>query len=174
MPCIAHRPAAGLIALLSILGCELPIPSEPSRGILGVWILAAQISGPSGSAWATTSCHQVGPLAITEQRANGALSWTLERTTTCHPTFRELEGQVFYQDTWERTPWARTRSDSIWITTPYAGLLPDDYVCTYSGSIRGERPPRMFGVVACDPPVNIFAGPPELPTLRGTWSAILP
>ncbi len=167
----------GLVILTGLLGCEpLPIPTEPSRSLLGVWLLDAEISAPVptfGAEGVTpTSCHQSGPLAITEQRANGALSWTLEITTTCVPAYSRLEGSDFHKDNWDLTPWAHTRSDSIWITTPHS-LFEIADTCTYTGVIRGEDPIRMSGNVVCDLAGSPFTGEPS-PTFYGTWSASLP
>lgn len=181
-----------LLALLAQAGCDLteptPLEPDPSPSVLGEWILTATFDGWTASADTSgirpgterrsgITCRQEGRLVVTEQKPNGALSWSLDRTTTCTPPSDDFKASDHFADTWERYRWGSVQDDSVEVRTPFPGLFPDHSSCTYAGTIKDRPPSRLAGDVTCSWYNGLSCmlfSPCGLSYYQGTWEARRP
>lgn len=178
-----------LLAFLAQEGCGLAehTPLEPNTppSVLGEWDLTATFDGwtatadtggirPGTERRSGTSCRQEGRLVVTEQKPNGGLSWSLDRTTTCTPPTAAFKASDHFTDTWERTWWGWVKDDSVKVRTPYPGLFPDHTSCTYAGTIQDRPPSKLAGNVRCAASHLCLWSPSGVSWYQGTWEARRP
>jgi len=149
--------------LLASSACvELTAPPEGAQGpMIGVWILTSLLTRDS----LPSTCSEQSVFTITEQSAEGALSWTLNQTVDCQDQGAWLQGTHYYHDTWENTAWAVAWNNSVRIQTPDPWWIPS---CRYSGTVDASLT-RMSGIVVCQ---DVSTTSRKLGNYRGTWEGV--
>ena len=169
--CAAMAVLALSAAWLSCATGDMTTSTESDHSVLGNWHLTAQLTA-YGTDWngtetpTGTSCQQEGDLAVTEQRPDGRLSWSLDLTTVCSPP-SAFDGRRSFIDTWENTAWGWIQHDQVDITTPWdlPFLPPPADSCNYRGRVRDGSPSSMLGNAVC-------GGSWGSVSYRGSWTAV--
>lgn len=167
-----------------------PLEPNTAPSVLGEWDLTATFDEWTATADSSRirpgterrsgiTCRQKARLVVTEQKPSGALSWSLDRTTTCTPPSDDFEARDYFADTWERTRWGMVKDDSLKVRTPFPGLMPDHSSCTYAGTIQDRPPSRLAGDVICSwsagsEPSCFIISPCGVSYYEGTWEARRP
>jgi hypothetical protein len=176
-----------LLIVLTGTSCEVltePPLDAPYPSVIGDWHLTARFDGwtaqadsngirPSSRRRTEVSCSQDARFVVMDQRTNGALTWWLDRSTTCTPPTGDFDAKDHFADTWERAHWGWVQGDSVSVQTPYPWLTPDHYSCTYEGRIQGTPPERMAGGVTCAMDLACMS-PCIVRYYQGTWEAKRP